>query len=612
MYKTVSKHAVQKRLLAILLSTVLAFTVFAAMPMNVHAATGMVTIDVSTLVGSNNNNSAASATESQWNYRSDNKVLYLTTDAGSYKLIGSNSDLEVIVMNNVGNVKLTLSNVDIKSQSNRALGFGCTSAAVTLEGVNKIVSTTEAALSIDSYKSCEFGGMGSLQLSGSAAGPEQITVDMYPYSSMIVTGGATVTMSGTNNAGILGERSNTIKVGSGSVLNVSGKWGFSSPDMSIYCDGAATFIGSDGSGLGISYGSCVLSGSGTVKAGSTSGSAIWYGSGVSSIKMGDKVRLELSPHGTNQLITLEKADPASTFIWKLTSATASDPLAAAKIGVTVANGATGIVQRVAAAAPSITGPVSMSLDMGYAATSTGIYTAVGFPDPKITKTSGDAKITWNSTSSALDIAPGLAPGTYPVTLTADNGVTPAAVAVFTLTVKDLPAIGGGEDGDANVTQVLAPLKTVYIVKGKSLTVPCMAYEKGVRSSVPKLWKSSNAKIVKVTQSGKVTGLKTGKATVTVNAAGKKLKLTVYVVSKAVKLTGAAVTVPGTIRANTTKDIVVKPVPAKATGVKVTFKSSNPGGLIADKAGKLTGVKPGTYTVTIIVGSKTIKKTVKVV
>jgi hypothetical protein len=61
----------------------------------------------------------------------------------------------------------------------------------------------------------------------------------------------------------------------------------------------------------------------------------------------------------------------------------------------------------------------------------------------VTKTSGNAAITWNNTTNKLDIAAGLAAGTYPVTLKAANGVAPDATLTFTLTItasSDAPSM----------------------------------------------------------------------------------------------------------------------------------------------------------------------------
>ena len=93
--------------------------------------------------------------------------------------------------------------------------------------------------------------------------------------------------------------------------------------------------------------------------------------------------------------------------------------------------------------PAITGPTNMSLTAGYAATSSAVFTVTGTPDPTVTKTSGNAAITWNNSTKKLDIAPGLTAGTYPAVLTATSG-TNTATFTFTLTVT-AASTGGSMD-----------------------------------------------------------------------------------------------------------------------------------------------------------------------
>jgi len=85
-------------------------------------------------------------------------------------------------------------------------------------------------------------------------------------------------------------------------------------------------------------------------------------------------------------------------------------------------------------APRITGPSSLKLNTGYAATSTEAFTISGTPWVDVTKISGDAKITWNSATYCLDIAQGLTEGIYPVVLRATNSIG-SFTFTFTLTVK---------------------------------------------------------------------------------------------------------------------------------------------------------------------------------
>lgn len=90
-------------------------------------------------------------------------------------------------------------------------------------------------------------------------------------------------------------------------------------------------------------------------------------------------------------------------------------------------------------APAITGSTAMTLTEGYAATATSTYDVTGYPSPTVTKTSGNDKITWNGTDKILQITAGLTAGTYPVVLTATNGISPDVTLTFTLTVNAAPA-----------------------------------------------------------------------------------------------------------------------------------------------------------------------------
>ncbi|WP_449241525.1 hypothetical protein, partial [Desulfoscipio gibsoniae] len=92
-------------------------------------------------------------------------------------------------------------------------------------------------------------------------------------------------------------------------------------------------------------------------------------------------------------------------------------------------------------APTLTGPTAMTLAEGYSATSTGDYTITGTEPVTVTKTSGDSKITWNDATKKLEIAAGLTPGSYPVILTASNGISPDATLTFTLTVSSVDEDG---------------------------------------------------------------------------------------------------------------------------------------------------------------------------
>ena len=138
----------------------------------------------------------------------------------------------------------------------------------------------------------------------------------------------------------------------------------------------------------------------------------------------------VSINGTSGLISIGASAAAGVHTFTITATNGISPNATQAFTLTVN------------AAPAITGPAALTLAAGYAATSTDAFTASGYPAPTVTKTSGDAKITWNNTTKKLDIAAGLAAGTYPVSLKAANGIGTDAIASFTLTVTAAPAITG--------------------------------------------------------------------------------------------------------------------------------------------------------------------------
>ena len=81
-----------RKLLSILLTVVLIIGMWTAFPLTAHAATGLATINIGSL-GTSDTSNGAIATESQWLYRGSDKVLFINTAGGNYKLQGTNSNL---------------------------------------------------------------------------------------------------------------------------------------------------------------------------------------------------------------------------------------------------------------------------------------------------------------------------------------------------------------------------------------------------------------------------------------------------------------------------------------------------------------------------------------
>ena len=183
----------RKRILSIFLTLALAAGLLAIAPITAHAATGMATIDVSTLGGADADNSAAITTESQWGYNTTTKFLYLYTTSGSYTLTGTNGNLTVLIVNSDQNV--TLDSVGIAAPGDQPAITSNASAnnwTLNLVGSSTLVggsgqfannSVTNQSWTITSTTG------GSL----TAASAERGGIILQPNDTLRVTGNAAVT-----------------------------------------------------------------------------------------------------------------------------------------------------------------------------------------------------------------------------------------------------------------------------------------------------------------------------------------------------------------------------------------------------------------------------------
>ena len=86
------------------------------------------------------------------------------------------------------------------------------------------------------------------------------------------------------------------------------------------------------------------------------------------------------------------------------------------------------------AAPVIVGPESLVLEEGYVTTSSEMFTVTGGPGTVVKITAGDAKISWNDMTHKINIAEGLLPGVYPVTLSVSGATGADVLFMFELTI----------------------------------------------------------------------------------------------------------------------------------------------------------------------------------
>jgi hypothetical protein len=166
-------------------------------------------------------------------------------------------------------------------------------------------------------------------------------------------------------------------------------------------------------------------------------------------------------------------------------------------------------------------------------------------------------------------------------------------------------------------EVRTQVAKVNVAKGKSFQLAGLAYlTSGETQGL--VYKSSNPKVARVSESGKIVGVKPGKATITATAVlpganGKNVstKVSVRVLAKPHQVKKAALSLKKTLSVGTVVKLTPK-LSKWATPSRLTYKSSNPKVIAIDKTGKLRALKPGTAKITITAGpkKKTYKLTVK--
>jgi uncharacterized protein YjdB len=143
----------------------------------------------------------------------------------------------------------------------------------------------------------------------------------------------------------------------------------------------------------------------------------------------------------------------------------------------------------------------------------------------------------------------------------------------------------GSDAKVELSQTEA-----FIEKGKTLTLKAKVYPTTLDQSVT--WESSDPTIVKVTNAGKIGGMKVGKATVTCTSNATGLKATCEVTVGYVKLNNTKVA----IEKGKTLTLKSKVYPT-TEDQSVTWKSSDPTIVKVTSTGKIGGIKVGTATIT---------------
>ena len=107
------------------------------------------------------------------------------------------------------------------------------------------------------------------------------------------------------------------------------------------------------------------------------------------------------------------------------------------------------------------------------------------------------------------------------------------------------------------------------------------------------WSSSDDKIATVDQSGKVSAIKAGNATITVTTKDGAKKSTCKVTVEDIALTGISLSPSApTMKIGQTVTLTVSYTPSDATNKEVTWNSGKPDVASVDQSGKVTAVAPG--------------------
>lgn len=180
-------------------------------------------------------------------------------------------------------------------------------------------------------------------------------------------------------------------------------------------------------------------------------------------------------------------------------------------------------------------------------------------------------------------------------------------------VRSCRVCGNQESASIAKLNPIIKLNTTSItlkVKQSTTKVTVSGLAKGDRVA---FWKSSNTKIVTVSNTGKITAQKkTGSAVLTVTLkSGKKAIVKVKVQKtdvKTKKISGLSKNI--TLKAK--KKVTLKPVLSPITSVqKITYKTSNKAIATVSNKGVITAKKPGKVKITVQAGTKKFVVTVTV-
>ncbi|GAA0087027.1 hypothetical protein UT300007_34680 [Clostridium sp. CTA-7] len=216
-------------------------------------------------------------------------------------------------------------------------------------------------------------------------------------------------------------------------------------------------------------------------------------------------------------------------------------------------------------------------------------------DEKVAKVDENGKVT------------AIGEGKATITVTTRDGNF-KATSEITVKAKEVPVV---KVTGVSLDKTSAELKVNETLELKATITPLDATNKEVT------WASSDGKVAKVDENGKVTAIGEGKATITVTTRDGNFKATSEITVKAkeipvVKVTGVSLDkTSAELKVNETLELKATITPADATNKEVTWTSSDEKVAKVDENGKVVAVGAGKATITVTTKDGNFKATAEI-
>ena len=221
-----------------------------------------------------------------------------------------------------------------------------------------------------------------------------------------------------------------------------------------------------------------------------------------------------------------------------------------------------------------------------------------------TPASADKTVTWSSsnpgvaTVSESGLVTAVAQGTATITATSNLDNTKSGTCSVTVNAPAAPI---------PVTAIALNKSTATIAIGDSETLTVIYTPADANTGKAVTWTSSNTSIATVDNSGKVTGIAAGSATITATSTtDASITASCAVAVQAVAVTGVSINpTSANLQIGGSTDLTYTILPANATDKSVSWTSSNPS-VVNVNNGHVTAIAAGTATITVTTtdGSKT--------